>query len=362
MAWGDPGVTEQLNLAETAIAIPQTAPASVTRTLQRAGLMKKLRMYSTAQLDVTAFTTAPSKSPYGPLAHISNVQVTANGQIPLVNLSGLGALVYDEVQNRDGSVLSRPLNITELAVADSLKLAQFDAIAGTGNVLAKYPFEFQFALPVSLAGQTSELGMWLLQNQAIDVGVNISFNAFYSATASNNALWSGGTGITSTQDVSSQVEIERELYNVPNDPKDFPNLAWAHQVIEYTTTWTGSFSRYAIPRSGLVLRAIVINLDGSGNPVEYSDVSNMSWIYGANETPLSRAGKWLTHEFLHDYNRQPPKGVLVLDFYKWGDQGLKLVKDSEVLANLRLETTFATTTTGTQKIILDRLYPVMAAK
>lgn len=363
MSWGDPGVTEQLQLAETAVAIPQTAPASVTRTLQRAGLMKRLRMYSTAQLDVTAFTTAPAKSPYGPLAHISNLQVTANGQIPLVNLSGLGALIYTEVQNRDGSVLSRPLDITELNLTDSAKLAQFDAIGATGNFLAKYPFEFQFAIPVQLQGQVSELGLWLLQNQAIDVGVNISFNPFYSSTASTfSSLWSGGTGITSTQDVSSQVEIERELYNIPNDPKDFPNLAWAHQVIEYTQTFTGSFSRFSIPRSGLLLRAIIINMDGSGNLVEYSDVSSLAWIYGANETPVTRAGKWLTMEYLMDYNRQPPKGVMVLDFYKWGDQGLKLVKDTEVLANLRLETTFATTTTGTQKVILDRLYPVMTAR
>lgn len=363
MPWGDPGITEQLQLAETAVPIPQTAPSSVTRTLQRAGLLKRLRMYSTAQLDVTAFTTAPAKSPYGPLAHLSNIQVTANGQIPLVNMSGFGALVYTEVQNRDGSVLTRPLNISELGVSDSLKLAQFDAIGATGNFLAKYPFEFQFALPVTLAGQVSELGLWLLQNQAIDVGVNLTFNPFYSSTASTfSSLWSGGTGITSTQDISSQVEIERELYNIPNDPKDFPNLAWAHQVIEYTQTFTSSFSRFSIPRSGLLLRAIIINLDGSGNPVEFSDVSSLAWIYGANETPVTRAGKWLTSEYLMDYNRQPPKGVLVLDFYKWGDAGLKLVKDTEVLANLRLETTFATTTTGTQKVILDRLYPVMTGR
>lgn len=363
MSWGDPGVTEQLQLAEQAIPIPQTAPASVTRTLQRAGLMKRLRFLSTAQLDVSAFTTGPAKSPYGPLAHISNIQVTANGQIPLVNLSGLGALVYDEVQNRDGSVLTRPLDISELNVTDSLKLAQFDAVSATGNFFAKYPFEFQFALPVNLAGVFSELGLWLLQNQAIDVGINISFNPFYSSTASTfSSLWSGGTGITSTQDIASQVEVERELYNIPNDPKDFPNLAWAHQVIEYTSTFTSNFSRFSIPRSGLLLRAIIINLDSSGNLVEYSDVSNLSWIYGANETPVLRSGKWLVHEYLHDYNRQPPKGVLVLDFYKWGDQGLKLVKDTEVLANLRLESTFATTATGSQKIILDRLYPVMTAR
>lgn len=362
MPWGDPGVSELLQLTETSIPLPTSGSGSVTRTLQRAGLMKRLRFYNTSELQVTAFTTAPSKSPYGPLAGISNIRVEANGQIPLLNLSGLGATVYNEVENRDGSVLSRPLNITEINVSDSLKLAQFDAIGATGTFDAKYPFEFQFALPVTLRGQVSELGLWLLQNQAIDVGVSVTFNPLYSATASNDSPWSGGTGITAAATTNSQLEIERELYNIPADPRDFPNLAWAHQIIEYTQTFTSSFSRFSLPRSGLLLRAIIINQDGSNNLVEYTDVKSIAWIYGANETPVTRAGKWLTHEFLMDYNRQPPKGVQVLDFYKWGDQGLKLVKDTEVLANLRFETTFNATTSGTQRIILDRLYPVLTAR
>lgn len=365
MPWGDPGVTEQLELAETTINLPAGGAGSVTRTLQRAGFLKRLRFYNTATMTVTANTTGPSKSPFGPTANIQSLSVEANGQIPLVKMSGKSILIYNEIQNRDGSVLTRPLNIAELGVSDSLKLAQFDAIANaaTGSFSAKYPFEFQFAIPVTLRGQVSELGLWLLQNQAIDVGINVTFQTMYSATASNDALWSGGTGITQTADTTnSKLEVERELYNIPNDPKNFPNLAWAHQVIEYTQTFTGSFSRFSLPRSGLLLRAIVFNVDGSSNPVEYSDVSNLSWIYGANETPVNRKGQWLTAEYLQDYDRQPPKGALVLDFYKWGEQGLKLVKDTEVLANLRLETTFSTTTSGTQYIILDRLYPVLSAR
>jgi hypothetical protein len=362
MPWGDPGVTEQLQLTETSIALPAAGSGSVTRTLQRAGLLRRLRFRNTSALAVSAYTGAPSKSPYGPLAGISRITVEANGQIPLFNLSGYGALIYNEVQNRDGSVLTRPLNISELGVADSLKLAQFDAIGATGTFYAKYPFEFQFSLPVTLRGQVSELGLWLLQNQAIDVGINVTFNPLYAAAASNDSPWSGGT-LTGAADTSlSQLEIERELYNIPNDPKNFPNLAWAHQVIEYTQTFTGSFSRFSLPRSGLLLRAIIINLDGSNNPVEYTDVKSLAWIYGANETPITRNGQWLTAEYMQDYNRQPPKGVQVMDFYKWGWEGLKLVKDTEVLANLRFETSFTATTAGTQKIILDRLYPVLTAR
>lgn len=359
--WGDPGVTELLQLAENSIAVPAVGGGQKSVTMSRAGFLKKLRFYMKSVVNVSAYTSGSQKSPYGPLAAISNLAIKANGQIDLVNISGYGITVYNEVQNRDGSILTRPLNIAELNVSDSLKLGQYDAISATGLKYGLYPFEFNFALPMNIRGLNQEIGLWMLQNQAIDVNVAVNFNPLYASVATNDAVWSGGT-LTAAMDTSSELQIERELYDVPSKPNDFPRLDWAHQIIEYTSTWTGSFARFNIPRSGLILRVIVINLDSSGNPVEYSDVTSISWIYGANRSPIVRTGDKLTSEYLMDYNRQPPKGALVLDFYKWGDQGLKLVKDSEVLSNLRLETKFAATTSGTQKIIIDRLYPVVAAQ
>ena len=359
--WGDPGVTELNQLIENPVVVPAISGGQKAVTMSRAGILRRLRFMMITNIDLSGYTTAPSKSPYGPLAAINNIAVKANGNIDLVNMSGYGAAVYNEVQNRDGSVLSRPLNITELNVADSLKLAQYDTIGAIGNFTAAFPFEFQFALPMNIRGIQQEIGLWMLQNQAVDMSVNVSFNPLYAAAATNDAVWSGGTGIVAAINAASQLQIERELYDVPSNPKDFPRLDWGHQIIEYTQTFTGKFSRFDIPRSGLLLRAIVINQDASNNPVEYSDVSTLNWTYGANRTPISRAGKWFTNEYLMDYNRQPPKGVQVIDFYKWGHEGLKLVKDTDVLANLRLETTFSATTSGTQRIILDRLYPVAVA-
>lgn len=361
MPWGDPGVTELLQLSETSIDVPALSGGSVTRTLQRAGLLRRLRFYYHAAMTLSANTGTPTRSVYGPLAGINSIAVSANGQIPLVKLSGFGATVYNEVANRDASVIAPKTYTSALQIASAADLWAFEDASGTSTYNAKFPFEFQFSLPVSLRGMVSELGLWLLQNQSIDVGIDVTFNPVYQAAATKNAPWSGGT-VTAALTAGSQLEIERELYNIPNDPKDFPNLAWAHQVIEYTNTFTGNFARFSLPRSGLLLRAIVVNLDSNGAPVEYTDLSSLAWIYGANETPVTRKGAWLTQEYLQDYGNLPPKGVHVLDFYKWGWEGLKLVKDTEILANLRLESTFASTATGTQKIILERLYPVLTAQ
>jgi len=359
--WGDPGVTQEVLIQDSTIPYPGASGGPVTINVQRAGLLKRLRLNALAQLNVTGFTTAPGISAYGPLgAYLSRIQVTANGQIPLIDLSGFGATVFNEIQNRDGSVINHPTYLTELGVVDATKIAQYDPISAISVVNAKFPIEFQFSLPVNISGQYTELGLWLLQGQAIDLSINAVFNPMYASTISKSALWSAGTGIVSAPVLAnSMIQVERELYELPANSKDFPNLSWAHQIIEFSNPFTGNYSNFPIPKAGLLLRAIAINLDSSGNPVDVSDISSFNFTYGANTRPISRPGWAMTEEYLNDYNRLPPKGVCMLDFYKWGEQGLKLVKNTEQLANLRLETNFATTSSGTQNIIIDRLVPVI---
>ena len=364
-SWGDPGVTELLALQETSIPYPGANGGPVTRTLQRAGLLKRLRFLAQAHLNVTVHAGgAETLSPFGPLgSFVSNIAVTANGQIPLVQLSGLGAQIYNEVQNRDGSIMAYAPYLAVSQLPTSATLVKHDAIgaAAVGDFYIQYPFEFQFALPFAISQSMQELGLWLLQNQAIDVGITVNFNTLQTTAASNDVPWSGVvlTGTPTLADCG--IQIERELYNLPNDPKSYPNMMWAHQIIEFVSPFTGKFSRFSIPRAGLLLRVIVITLDAaSGALVENTDVASLSYIYGSNETPIARPGWAWNMEFVLDYNRMPPKGTIVLDFYKFGDNGLKMVKSTEDLANLRIETSFLATTTGSQRIILDRLIPVSA--
>jgi hypothetical protein len=356
--WGDPGVSQLSQLQETPILYPSATGGSKTQTLQRAGLLRRLRFLAKAKLNVSAYTAAPARSAYGLGGFLSRIRVNANGKIPLMDLSGLGAMIYNEVQNRDGSPLCAPAYDTTAGVVAAAALQVYDAISATGDKNFSFPFEFQFGLPVDIQARVNELGLWLLQNQAIDVGIECQFNPLYAASATPNSLWSGGTLTATATQADTSLQIEREYYDLPNKQEDYPDLRWVHQVIEYEQPFSGSFCRFPIPRAGLLLRAVVINLDTNGALVEYSDIDSLSWKYGSNETPVSRPGWALAAEYLQDYSRYAPKGASVLDFYKWGWEGLKMVKDTETLANLRLETKFIATTAGTQKVILDTLVPV----
>jgi len=358
--WGDPGVSELQQIQEQTIAYPSASGGQATRTLQRNGMLSRLRFLATALFNVSAYTAAPGKSSYGVLgSFINRLRIDANGSISLVDLSGLGLTVYNDIQNRDGSNLAPVAYDTTLDnVSAATSLKKYDAIGATGNFNAQAPFELQFALPVNIKQQVAELGLWLLQNQSIDVGISVLFNPLYAAASSVNSLWSGGT-LTGTATVAStQLQIERELYTIPAKQDEYPDLRWAHQVIEARRDILGNAFRFEVPRAGVLLRAIIMVLDSNGAPVDVSDVSNLKWVYGANETPISRPGWAFTQEFQQDYGHYPPKGVLVMDFYKFGGAGLKFVKDTESLANLRIEGTFTSTSTGTVLCILDRFVMV----
>lgn len=358
--WGDPLVSEVMQLAETAIQYPSASGGLATRTLSRAGFLNRLRFQLTDVLSVSAYTSGSQKSAYGVIGStINRFRVNANGNIPLVDVSGNGLTMINDICNRDGSSLAPvAYDTTNDNVTAALSLKQYDAISSTGTKTAKAPFEIPFGLPVTIKQQMMEYGLWLLQNQGLDVTIEVNFNALYSAAASINSPWSGGT-LTATADTSnSKLEIERELYSIPADDQQYPDLTWAHQFIELSAPIAGNQAIFNMPRAGWLLRAMVMTLDSSGNPVEYTDLASQKFIYGAAENPIFRKGSFMCQEFLQDYGHYPPKGVTVLDFYKFGWGGFKFAKNTEDLANLRIESNYTSTTTGTQLIVLERLVPI----
>lgn len=360
--WGDPGVTERQLIQDTANVLPGQSGGIATTILQRAGFLEKLRFNFLETINQTAATGAPVKSPKGPLgAAINRITLQANGMLPLVDMSGLMAQMYNEVENRDGSPLAPASYASASNISAAATLMDYTTPAtGATSYVAKYPFEFQMAIPIVIQQQKVEWGLWLLQNQTVDLSLQVNWNAPIDATGANvDRLYSGGTGLAATADLANtSLKVERALYTVPAKPEDYPDINWAHQIIEYTQPITSKFARFDIPKAGILLRMLVYTEDGSANPVEYTDVTSLSWIYGANASPIVRTGAFIVEEYLSDYLRYPPKGLLVLDFYKWGGDGLKLVKSTQDLANLRIETNYAATSTGTQRIVLDRMVPV----
>lgn len=372
--WHLPGVSEVNYLSETVTNIPAAGGAGNVVSVQQAGFLKKIRGYLDAQVAQSAATAAPAKSAYGPLGgSIKRLQVLVAGRKPFFSLSGLGLMVYNEINNVDGSVLCPPAYLTGTSDAVIAEAAHLTAhtvpTTGATTYTVKYPFELLFGIPVwmtKLIGMgkdyipietAEEVGLWYLQERKTALTIESEFWPAYTATGPKGA-YNAGTAAAATWSTSvNQLRWERELFDVPPDVSAWPDQRFIHQVVEYESAISGKAFSFPIPQVGSLLRAIFILLDSSDAVVEYTDLTNLSLTYGASDKPIDRAGYWLVNDYLHDYTRYPPKGVVVLDFYKAGRQAARLARDTDRVANLAFNGIFSATTTGTVKVILESLVP-----
>ncbi len=372
--WHLPGVSELNQLQETVQNIPAGGGSANVVSVQQAGFINKLRGYLQAQVAQSAGTGAPAKSALGPVGgSIKRIQVMVAGRKPFFQLSGWGLAVYNEIANPDGSVMAPPAYLAganDIAVTEAAHLTEHTAggtAAQTYNV--RGPFELQFGLPVWMAQlipmgkdyipiETKEaVGLWYLQERKTALTIDTEF---YPSTVASGpyAPYNAGTGVVATWSASiNQLRWERELYDVPPDIEAWPDQNFIHQVVEYDAAIAGGRWNFAIPQVGSLMRAIFIIRDTNNAMVEWTDLSELALTYGAADKPIARPGWALTHEFFEDYHRYPPKGVVVLDFYKAGREAARLALDTDRIANLAFQGTQAATTTGNVQVILESLVP-----
>jgi hypothetical protein len=372
--WYTGGVTE-LNLLQEAInTIPAAGGVGVPVTVQQAGFVKTLRGYLDAQIAQASGTGAPSKSQYGPLgSSLKRLQVLVAGRKPFFSVSGLGLAIYTEVANPYGSVVAVPpfLGVTELNWTEAKHLTEYTApTTGATTYNLRQPFEVNFGLPVWMTNlfakdkaavpvdYLEEVGLWYLQERKTALTLEAEF---FAATVASGPLapYNGGTAVVAAWNAAtSRLRWERQLYSVPPNADDWPDQRFVHVVLETPAipivgkSWT-----YQIPQVGALLRAIVIMEDATPAFVEWDDLLNLQWTYGTSDKPIDRPGWALTHDYLYDYHNYPPKGVVVLDFYKAGMQATKLARNTDSIANLQLIGTHSATTTGAVRVITESLVP-----
>lgn len=371
-SWYDPGVTEQNVIPETPIVEPAVAGVAPVVPIQKAGFIRMFRFYLKEIINQSAATGAPSKSVYGTLgSRLQRISILAAGRKPFLGVSGLGLEVLSEVENPYGSVFAAPTYDNTLGLVGAKAVTEYTA-PGTGaqTYNVRHAVEYPMSLPVWLtnvikrgdlkipAMTLEDVGLWYLQERKTQMTVESSWYApVNAAAASNTAAYSGGTGLVATLDPSSRMFIERDLFTVPQDMRAFPNQTYVHVVNEYEPSIAAKMCNYPIAQVGALLRAIGIMLDSSGNPIEWDDLQQLTWSFGTSDTPINRAGYFLTDEFVHDNGRYPPKGVVVLDFWKAGNYASKLARNTDQVANLSLNALFGSTTTGTIKWLLESLVP-----
>jgi hypothetical protein len=411
--WGDPGVTELQMLRDASFALSAfgITPANGGQgpvVLQHVGLLRRLALKAHIPVNIITGVLSPAGTldVNGPWNLINQFRADVNGIAPLYVTSGWGAYLISFFSNPFGVVDNQTL-----AQSTSVALAEGDLAAGTAaannipsgvygfpasqagtpspsgfyNAVATTPTavaspsfsllfvtDLPYIMDMILPGQTlstpTELGLWLLQNQTVDMVLTFAFSALTSATPGSTP-YQGALPVANLQYGSATIDIEREFYRIPSDPSNMPILAWAHQWVETYVPFSGNALDLFISRAGILLRCIAYIFDATTNDgILPNKITQMTFVYGANETPMIIDPVLMRRRQVRDYGRQMPKGAYVFDWPRWDNspftftQSFKLMYNTEAIVNQRVHFDFgaALAVNSYCRFLVERLIPIVA--
>lgn len=378
-----PGSTELNQLVEDSTYIPAGGGLGNVVVVQQAGFLRKLRGWLDTEVLQTVSTAGATKSTWGALGgSLNRLKATVHGRKPFFDISGLGLQVYNEVNNPDGSVFAPHAYLTvaiapaDVNMVESTHLTQHTAGgAGAQTYVVRQPFELPFGMPVWMTRliklgkdfipvqAEEEVGLWHLQDQQTRMEITTDFfPSVIQPDTDPHAPYSSDDIVGTWSAVENRIRWERELYTVPSAMDELPDQSFIHQVIEYNQPIVNSAFRFPIPQVGSLLRAIFIFHDNEVGAclVDWAatmPTATIALTYGASDAPIVRPMWALVADYMSDYNRYPPDGTVVFDFYKAGRQAARLARDTDRIANLAFVGVTTGLATGTVRIILESLVP-----
>lgn len=200
------------------ITRPTGGGVATPLNLPRTGILARLF------LDITGSIAGSLSNPHagGMAAIINRARVTAQGGQDLFNLSGLGYhYLYRPFIDFGRDILS--------------SASPYAAVTAT-------TFDVSMLFPIQVNGR-DPAGLFMLQNEQTLVQIALDWTA--DATVA--------TGAT----VTATAKVYADLFTVPPDPRDWPDVGLIHQVQEDQLVVSGSGDQiYEWPRGSIYLRMI----------------------------------------------------------------------------------------------------------
>lgn len=263
-----------------------TRPAGGGQTqsfdLPKVGLLTRLYLHFT----ITTAGTITTQNQYGVCSAVNNIALRANSGLDIINITGPGA----EYLLRD---------VVDL-MSDTAPQSQ-----GRSTLVTATTYTFDVVLPVSLNNR-DETGLILLQNEQ-------TLTTLYVAWESDAAVILTGGGTIS----AATCEVYMDYFEIPNDPKDMPDLSVAHTLREDRLAIAASGDvTYNIPRGNILagvyhligtttFSRVILRAQQGNNIVDDNAASHRAvWNSLRSGRDLSLAGTALTgfaFRYFHDF-------------------------------------------------------------
>jgi hypothetical protein len=359
MPWGDQAVTRLRRQADTSInyAVGVNSPT----TLQHVGLLKRLRLITSLNITNVLNAGTSTRDLFGPWNTFANLLIRVSGLDLLYQVSGIGAYLIDLVNQE----LYAP-DVNPSAVTNATTPASLFNFPGNGAQAAQtllFSLDLPFTLPML---GFEDLGLWLIQNETVNMEVVPTFNALGGATALNQpyVLTGAATSVVN----SGNVAVWRDFFGVPARSEDMPPLGYVHQWEEQYDSISGSQVDISHQRGGILTRLVhlVVDADSTGgaggviNGISNANLTGMEFKFDANDTPFDEDVSSILARQRELYHRDLPQGVFTHDFFL-NTRTLQDSYNTENYINLKTRFRFAKSLIAGSYIrtLRERLLPVV---
>lgn len=233
------------------ITRPAGGGSSTPLALPRTGVLA--RLYVNIAGAIAGVVAGPNA--LGMAAVVNRCRVTAQGGQDLINVSGEG---YHYLYRR---------------CIDSGRDPIADQTAY--NVVAVAPFDVSMIFPIQV-NMRDHAGLFNLQNEQTLVTVNLD--------------WRLDTALSAAGVVSATTQVFADIFTLPDNPKDRPDMSFIHQVLEDQNTIAGAGQvPYEWPRGSIYLRqlhGLGIAQAGADGWTSYQVKRNESDVIVDDQSPL----------------------------------------------------------------------------
>lgn len=311
MAWTDPAVTRLRRQADKSINYQTGVNSPIT--LEHVGLLKRLRLITLLDVTLTPNAGAVTRDVQGPWNLFSNLLIRVSGLDLLYQVSGWGAYLLNLVNYAPSAA---PESVGPVVTNNTTTADLFTFPVAGANQPLLFALDLPFTTPML---GFEDLGLWLIQNETVNMEVVPTFNALGGANLLTQpyVLTGNATAVVN----SGSTAIWREFYGVPARAEDMPPLGYVHQWEEQFDGVTASQVDIYHQRGGILERLLyaIVDANAAGgataNGIANADVASIEFKYDANDTPFDESPGQILQRQRELYGKDLPQGVFSHDFF-----------------------------------------------
>jgi hypothetical protein len=295
--------TRAAKLVQPSMSFVDSSP--VQQDLPTTGYLGAISLLLKGTITYSSGTVTQKAYPLAPYGLIRRIRLVTNEGAEVWNTTGWGAYLYNACIRTGLDFGTNHADVNTTGGSDPF--SQYYVATGTISDTAAHTFRAFLRLPISW-GDMNLTGLLLLQNPNVKFTLEITWGTFTDvwSTASNGTF----SNVTITPSV--------ELFHLPADQHDDPDLLFAKTVIEERKDVVSSGGDFVYnPILGNTYNRVImefVNNQSTVAPFYSSDITALKASYAQSQVVYNESSDIHLADQRRWYGRDLPSGVFVHDW------------------------------------------------